>query len=542
MVHRTLGTKMVAKFNEYSVLTPWWPEQLKQWRGRWLIRVVRSPVCELLAQGAKTIENMTIPEWISWGCQGFIVTGIYQACAKLTANDMQRYVPADYHNLQHNKKNNGKIMAIIILGPVDSPNRPGDRGWFSDTAVNGSNASMHRVIARWKLTHPITPHRKYGLQGAFMLMTPQDMHKCCVMMARHILRSPDVPLFDGIIPPPHAMNSDIHGELKKLTAKKIPDMPIEKEDSFPAHDGFLSGHHTLQQGFVFRNSKSNAVSTALELLKYKPADNAGFHPEWPGPLTVIEGGYKVDFNKLPDPIPEFIHLKSGHIQVTLRLMNIILHDNDQFPHATKRSSLSRGKSRAKDYDANTLMYALKYIQTVDAALSHGDDKTWVLPLHDDWAHLPFVCPNHLTRLRNTNSHIDRVVPFRAYPKSSDLRQEIDPECVCSKVAAWEEFKTMTPYALAGPFFKSNVEFMAERLHDKMQGTVDLSRYSYVVSDLQPQEGDEGDEVDEGDECEEDESEYEALVADQLDKEKKLVQAHNEWKAACQRLLDWKQRK
>ena len=39
-----------------------------------------------------------------------------------------------------------------------------------------------------------------------------------------------------------------------------------------------------------------------------------------------------------------------------------------------------------------------------------------------------------------------------------------------------------------------------------------------------------------------ESEYEALVADQLDKEKKLVQAHNEWKAACQRLLDWKQRK
>ena len=74
----------------------------------------------------------------------------------------------------------------------------------------------------------------------------------------------------------------------------------------------------------------------------------------------------------------------------------------------------------------------------------------------------------------------------------------------------------------------------------MQG-LDLSRYSYVVSDLQPQEGDEGDEVDEGDECEGDESEYEAMVADQLDKEKKLVQAHNEWKAACQRLLSGKQK-
>lgn len=60
------------------------------------------------------------------------------------------------------------------------------------------------------------------------------------MMARHILRSPDVPLFQWITPPAHVVNSDLHGELQKLVKKKIPDMPIEEEDFFPAHDNKVS--------------------------------------------------------------------------------------------------------------------------------------------------------------------------------------------------------------------------------------------------------------------------------------------------------------
>lgn len=58
------------------------------------------------------------------------------------------------------------------------------------------------------------------------------------------------------------------------------------------------------------------------------------------------------------------------------------------------------------------------------------------------------------------------------PQIKDLRQVID-------LSVWlrsGRLGGVQDYALAGPFFKSNVEFMAERLYDKMQGDVDLSRY------------------------------------------------------------------
>ena len=365
-----------------------------------------------------------------------------------------------------------------------------------------------------------------------MLMTPQDMHTICKMMAQQLLMDPLVPLFAGCnvaLP-----TSTMHDALKSIMLMPQRDELAIKESQYPAHDGFIVGQHTLMAGVVQRKGKTNAVATAKDLLICKPVGNGGFDKAWPGPLQIIEGGYKIDFAQLPDPIPVYSSIKPNHIQANLQLEYLVLHNQDTYPAATARSSLGRGRERVDKYELNTLVYALKYIQTVDAAIGHSEDR-WVLPMRDGEAHLPFQCPKHLTCLRNTKSTDDRTIVFRSFPKDYDLRNVLAPKCVCYKIATWPQFPDMTPYALAGPFFKANVELMMERLQESM-GKVNLSRYSFVIENQDEGEGDEGDEGKSEDSGEDDDAEDKALQQEYLTKYENLLVAQEEFNAVSRRLL------
>ena len=259
-----------------------------------------------------------------------------------------------------------------------------------------------------------------------MLMTPQDMHTICKMMAQQLLMNPRVPLFAGYnmtLP-----TSIMHDALKNIMLMPQRDEPSVKESQYPAHDGFIVGQHTLMAGVVQRKGKNNAVAAAKDLLLCKPAGNGGFDKAWPGPLQIIEGGYKIDFSQLTDPIPMYSSIKPNYIQADLQLEYLVLHDQDIYPAATARSSLGRGRERVDKYELNTMVYALKYIQTVDAAMGHSEDR-WVLPMRNGEAHLPFQCPKHLTCLRNTKSTDDRTIVFRSFPKDYDLCQVLAPKCI-----------------------------------------------------------------------------------------------------------------
>ena len=124
--------EMKLKFKNYISMIPWWPPEIRLWRGRWLVHMVSPPACQLLAEGYKPVENIPIKDWVSWGCQGCIVTGIYQGAKALES--MENYVPSAFRMAPRNKRDKGKILAMLILGPVDSPSQANDAGWFHPTS------------------------------------------------------------------------------------------------------------------------------------------------------------------------------------------------------------------------------------------------------------------------------------------------------------------------------------------------------------------------------------------------------------------------
>lgn len=67
-------------------------------------------------------------------------------------------------------------------------------------------------------------------------------------------------------------------------------------------------------------------------------------------------------------------IKPNHIQEDLQLV-----PRASYPVATAR--LGRGRERVDKYELNTLVYDLKYIQTVDAAIGHSEDR-WLA--HAEW--------------------------------------------------------------------------------------------------------------------------------------------------------------
>ena len=136
---------------------------------------------------------------MTWGCQGYIVVGVYQGTGTLDTPD--DYIPPEYRDTPKNPKVNGNIHSILVLGPIDSPHQEYDKGWFQPKTPRGTEASMHRVLHRWSPKTPFKPEKPYGLGGGFMLMTPRDIDGICHVMAREVLRSPGNNLFTNCNPP-----------------------------------------------------------------------------------------------------------------------------------------------------------------------------------------------------------------------------------------------------------------------------------------------------------------------------------------------------
>ena len=143
----------------------------------------------------KTVENMPVTDWMSWGCQGYIVVGIYQGAGKIT--DCANYVPPVHQFTPTNPKTKNHIHTILVLGPIDSPSRECDNGWFHHQTPSKSNSSMHRVLHRWTPQAPIALSRGYGLGGGFSLMDPQDIDKICQLMSLNVLEAPGNSIFTG---------------------------------------------------------------------------------------------------------------------------------------------------------------------------------------------------------------------------------------------------------------------------------------------------------------------------------------------------------
>ena len=86
-----------AKFGRYAAIAPWLPQPLLDWEGKWLVRMVSPPFSDLLAQGIKPVENVPMGDWISWGCQGFMVFIAYQGAAVL--DNFKDFMPKPITNI-----------------------------------------------------------------------------------------------------------------------------------------------------------------------------------------------------------------------------------------------------------------------------------------------------------------------------------------------------------------------------------------------------------------------------------------------------------
>ena len=106
-----------------------------------------------------------------------MVVAIYQGGKPL--KHLKKYIPREFDIPPSSRAESGRILALLVLGPVDSPHRDSDSGWFHEVTPRGANASLHRVVTLWKLPLAYSPVRRYSLGGGLMLMHAEDMHGLC---------------------------------------------------------------------------------------------------------------------------------------------------------------------------------------------------------------------------------------------------------------------------------------------------------------------------------------------------------------------------
>ena len=96
--------------------------------GPWLVRVFSKPVAGLVADGLKKVENLMLRDWLHFGNSGVIVTGVIQGAGQLRgASD---FVPDAHMEHKSNPLDDGKIIALVVLGPIDVPSRVQDEAMW----------------------------------------------------------------------------------------------------------------------------------------------------------------------------------------------------------------------------------------------------------------------------------------------------------------------------------------------------------------------------------------------------------------------------
>jgi len=211
----------------------------------------------------------------------------------------------------------------------------------------------------------------------------------CHLMAEQVLAHPCDALFEGYVPttPSAYTMAGIH----------YCQPSDDTEDAeFPAHDGFIGGRKDPSQPRVSRiNQRNTAPVRVSELLRYAPEDNAGFAKAWPGKIKIIDGGYAMDYHAMPDPIPCYARLKVSRVQKELHLLALRLTDNDEHTHIEElrfsRGTRGRGRVVSDTYNVYTVVYTLRYLQTLDAACAMIGPDHWLFLELGGKAHMPLLC-------------------------------------------------------------------------------------------------------------------------------------------------------
>ena len=175
--------------------------------------------------------------------QGIFFTAIIQGASII--DDTTKYLPPKYQKYPSDKANNGKVVAVVVLGPPDTPHKYEDEGFYSPKSPKGSPAHMHRVLAYFKLVTPYQPCFKYPVSGGFHLLNEQDVYGLLYQMALKAKQQPGNLIFSNHNHKDYAprniymMSPDrkaIDHALKYLEGKILKEKPVPtvKEAAYPA--------------------------------------------------------------------------------------------------------------------------------------------------------------------------------------------------------------------------------------------------------------------------------------------------------------------
>jgi hypothetical protein len=289
----------------------------------------------LLAQGIKPVENMPTTDWVSWGCQGYIIFVNYQGASVL--ENFQEFLPEAYHDYEYSEENKGKLLSMHIMSAPDSPCRPNDAGWVGSSTPRGSPSVMLRVETTIHFKSPITPTKPYRLGGGLMLLHDPDVELIIIELCKMIISDPTHILGTQIV----SKAVDIFGleasldslmRLKRLLeAKRTPITGYEI--SYPAHYELLrtetntlsiyrvdrkvikiDNYRVLATQHIYESEcdpdflskiwlKEGVVFHRLLswVLGFPEVDR---HREWPGLIYIqVDGGIALRRRAYPAPIP-----------------------------------------------------------------------------------------------------------------------------------------------------------------------------------------------------------------------------------------------
>ena len=403
------------------------------------------------------------------------MVGVYQGAGRLKS--VTDYVPAAYRDEPTNPHFQGQFHSLLVLGPVDSPHSEGDEGWFCVESPGGAKATIHRVIHQWSPRTPIAPHTAYKLQGGMTLMAPADIDKFCQQMALEVLEAPGKPIFTNC-PTPNLTQDDIR-QLRSFSQSKREVRAPKHEKQFPAHDGLVSDDIPHPLGVVKRSDNhEHAPAECISLIKHAPSDNHGFPKDWPGPLSKIGNSLEVNYAKLPYPITKYAKLVPNALRLDFDLNYLKLTNTE-----TKwskcfgvRSSVTKGLARIKGYKVDSMIYALKYLKTVDAAAGEAKENYEVMLNINDVLHFPLACGIGMMALRNKKPEDYRVFYFTQLGKYEPLAGFTVGvgQCGCANVGSYPT----TFYFQAGKYYKQNVAEMLKRLRAELGAPRDLAAYEF----------------------------------------------------------------
>ena len=553
-----LHQDIMQKFGQVSLLLPWLPPEIINWEGTWLVRVLSHPMAALMAEGVKKCEIMPQATWTSWGVQGIFITAIIQGAGVIT--DTSKYLPPKYQKYKSNPTNNGKIVAMVVLGPPDTPSKAEDKGFYSAFSPKGAPAHMHRVISYFKLSTPYEPRNTYNVSGGFHLLAEQDVYGILYAMAQEAKRAPDRCIFRrhdgqetaplniyGLPPDPVAIDH----ALVYLAARKERVVPTTKESCYPAREELFV--REVNTPSIYRVTRKGGIADACPLRVSAPEfvlndaalmaeegnkyyidiilaaegverpqllslrmgrGGVAYTNEWPGPHVMRNGKAVYSYERHPPPHPAYKQFFTEEFSSEVKRVPapqsqpqpaapvgmpgfvsrcdfLGLSDDDSHMKSidilrTRKAGLSAARKWVESATNSVLIYALRYLLTVNAAVRSLKPNHWLFyQASDDTLHLPLMCVSHFNRLRQLDPHKDKAIEFCVVPQTAfeQAAGKLDESCKCRQLAEHEEFKQLHPLCFTGRFCAQNVEAMALRVTPEVSGR--LEPYSFKCTGFVP---------------------------------------------------------